>query len=127
MIAGGGKIIYFLTKAFFSKGYHITIVNRKKEECSRLARQLKATVVFGNATDPYVLKEAQVSLMDAVLAITPNDEDNLVICQLAKLNFGIQKTLAHQCRQRVAIEIRICQAEGIHRPAAVGQDDQHRG
>jgi trk system potassium uptake protein TrkA len=94
LIIGGGKIVYFLAKAFFSKGYNITIINRKKEECSRLARQLKATVVFGNGTDPQILKDAQTSLMDAVLAITPNDEDNLVICQLAKLTFGVQRTLA---------------------------------
>ena len=94
LIIGGGKIVYFLTKAFFSKGYNVTIINRRKEECSKLARQLKATVIFGNATDPQILKEAQISSMDAVLAVTPNDEDNLVICQLAKLNFGVQRTLA---------------------------------
>ncbi len=94
LIIGGGKIVYFLSKTFLSKGYSVTIINRKKDECARLARQLKATVVFGNATDPQILKEAQAPSMDAVLAITPNDEDNLIICQLAKLNFGIEKTLA---------------------------------
>jgi len=94
LIVGGGKIVYFLARAFFSKGYNVTIINRKREECSWLARRLKATVVFGNATDPQILKEARTSSMDAVLAVTPNDEDNLVICQLAKLNFGIQRTLA---------------------------------
>lgn len=94
LIVGGGKIVYFLARAFFSKGYNVTIINRKREECSWLARRLKATVVFGNATDPQILKEAQTSSMDAVLAVTPNDEDNLVVCQLAKLNFGIQRTLA---------------------------------
>ncbi|MBN2181670.1 MAG: NAD-binding protein [Sedimentisphaerales bacterium] len=94
LIVGGGKIVYFLAKAFFSKGYNVTIINRKKEECSRLARQLKATIVFGNATDPQILKDAQTYSMDAVLAVTPNDEDNLVICQLAKLNFGVKRTLA---------------------------------
>lgn len=94
LIVGGGKIVYFLAKAFLSKGYNVTIVNRRKEECGQLARQLKAIVIFGNATDPQVLQEAQTASMDTVLAITPNDEDNLVICQLSKLNFGIQKTLA---------------------------------
>jgi trk system potassium uptake protein TrkA len=94
LIIGGGKVVYFLAKAFLAKGYSVTIINRKKDECSRLARQLRATVVFGNATDPQILKEAKVSLMDAVLAVTPNDEDNLVICQLAKLNFRVDKTLA---------------------------------
>ena len=94
LVIGGGKIVYFLAKAFLSKGYNVTIINRKKEECAQLARLLKATVIFGNATDPQVLREAQTPSMDAVLAITPNDEDNLIICQLAKLNFDIQKTLA---------------------------------
>jgi len=94
LIVGGGKIVYFLAKAFFSKGYSVTIINRKREECTWLARQLEATVVFGNATDPQILKEADMSSMDAALAVTPNDEDNLVICQLAKLNFGVQRTLA---------------------------------
>jgi trk/ktr system potassium uptake protein len=94
LIIGGGKVVYFLARAFLSKGYNVTIINRQAEECSRLARQLKATIVLGNATDPQVLKEAKVSVMDAVLAVTPNDEDNLIICQLAKLNFGVEKTLA---------------------------------
>lgn len=94
LIVGGGKIVYFLAKAFFSKGYSVTIVNRQRDECGWLARRLKATVVFGNATEPQILKEAQASSMDAVLAVTPNDEDNLIVCRLAKLNFGVQRTLA---------------------------------
>lgn len=94
LIIGGGKIVYFLAKAFFSKGYSVTIINRKKEECSALARKLKATIIFGNATDPQILQEAHTSSMNTVLAVTPNDEDNLIICQLATLNFGVKKTLA---------------------------------
>ena len=94
LIIGGGKVVYFLAKAFFSKGYAVTIINRQKHECARLARQLKATIVLGDATDPQILKEAQASSMDAVLAVTPNDEDNLIICQLAKLDFGVERTLA---------------------------------
>jgi trk system potassium uptake protein TrkA len=94
LIVGGGKIVYFLSKAFSSKGYRVTIINRKKDECGWLARRLKATVVFGNATEPKILKEAQTSSMDAVLAVTPNDEDNLIVCKMAKLSFGVQRTLA---------------------------------
>jgi trk system potassium uptake protein TrkA len=94
LIVGGGKIVYFLAKAFSSKGYSVTIINRRRDECGWLARRLKATVVFGNATEPKILKEAQTSSMDAVLAVTPNDEDNLIVCRLAKLNFGVRRTLA---------------------------------
>ena len=94
LIVGGGKIVYFLAKAFSSKGYSVTIINRKEDECGWLARRLKATVVFGNATEPQILREAQTSSMDAVLAVTPNDEDNLATCYVARKMFNVPRTIA---------------------------------
>jgi trk system potassium uptake protein TrkA len=94
LIVGGGKLVYFLSRTFASKGYQVTIVNRDKTECVWLARHLKATVVYGDGSDPRILEEAQAAGTDAVLAVTPNDEDNLAICQLARLRFNVPKTLA---------------------------------
>ncbi|MBI4776069.1 MAG: TrkA family potassium uptake protein [Deltaproteobacteria bacterium] len=94
IIVGGGKTLYFLCRNFTAKGYEVTIINRNKEECVQLARQLSATVVFGDGSDAGVLKEAGAMGADAVLAITPNDQDNLVICQLAALKFGVPRTVA---------------------------------
>jgi trk system potassium uptake protein TrkA len=94
LIVGGGKLVYFLSRSFLSKGYEVTVINRDKEECTWLARQSKATVVFGDGSDPRILTEAGAAGADAVLAVTPNDEDNLVICQLASLRFGVPRTLA---------------------------------
>ncbi len=94
VIVGGGKLVYFLARSFLAKGYQVCIVNRSREECVLLARQSKATIVYGDGSDPRTLKEAGAATADAVLAATPNDEDNLVICQLASLRFGVPRTLA---------------------------------
>jgi len=94
LIVGGGKTLYFLCRNFAAKGYEVVIVNRDKAECVQLARQLSATVVFGDGSDVRILKEAGAMRTDAVLAITPNDQDNLVICQLASLRFGVPRTVA---------------------------------
>ena len=94
LIVGGGKTLYFLCRNFTAKGYEVVIINRNQEECVQLARQLSATVVCGDGSDPGILKEAGAMGADALLAITPNDQDNLVICQLASLQFGVPRAVA---------------------------------
>ena len=94
IIVGGGKTLYFLCRNFTAKGYEVILVNRDREECVELARQLSAVVVCGDGSDPEILKEAGAMGADAVLAITAKDQDNLVICQLAKLQFGVPRVIA---------------------------------
>lgn len=94
LIVGGGKLTYFLSRTLISKGYKVSIINRDMEECTWLAQRLKAVVVYGDGSDPQILEEAGAYNADAVLAITPNDQDNLIICQLAELRFHVSRTLA---------------------------------
>jgi trk system potassium uptake protein TrkA len=94
LIVGGGRKLYFLCRNFAAKGYEVVIINRNREECVQLARQLSAMVVCGDGSDAKILKEAGAMGADAVLAITPNDQDNLVICQLASLQFGVPRAVA---------------------------------
>jgi trk system potassium uptake protein TrkA len=94
LIVGGGQTLYFLSKRFLARGYEVVVINRDHEECVRLARQLKATVVNGDASDMAVLHEAGALGAHAVLAITPNDQDNLVICQLASIKYGVPRAIA---------------------------------
>ncbi|MCU0613411.1 MAG: NAD-binding protein [Candidatus Eisenbacteria bacterium] len=94
LIVGGGNTLYFLCRAFTAKGHDVIVVNRDKAECERLARGLAATVVFGDGSDPKILREAGAMGADVVLAITPHDQDNLVICQLARLQHGVPRALA---------------------------------
>ena len=94
IIVGNSKEVYHLSRLFISKGYSITIINRKKEECVWLSRHLKALVIFGDGSDPQILEEVGTSKADAILAITSNDQDNLAICQLGSLRFNVPRTLA---------------------------------
>jgi trk system potassium uptake protein TrkA len=94
IIVGGGKTLYFLCRSFTAKGYEVVIINRNRGECVQLARQLYALVICGDGSDASILKEAGAMSADVVLAITPNDEDNLVICQLASIQFGVPRAIA---------------------------------
>ena len=94
IIIGGGKVVYFLAKTFLSKGYEVTIINRDQDYCERLAKKLRATIIHGDGSDPYFLEDAEALKADAVAALTPNDPDNLFICQLAEQKFKVPKTFA---------------------------------
>ena len=94
IVVGGAPLVYFLCRTFISKGHAVVLINRDREECSRLARRLKATVVHGDGSDPQILAEAGAEGADALLTVTPNDEDNLVICEIAARRFGVPRTLA---------------------------------
>ncbi len=94
IIVGGGKKIHFLSKSFISKGHNVTVINDDKQFCDKLAKRYKAKIVNGDGTKPYILEDAEITAADLVIALTPKDQDNLVICQLALKLFGVKKTLA---------------------------------
>ncbi|MBN2414661.1 NAD-binding protein [bacterium] len=94
IIVGAYQTVYYLCRLFLSKGYRVTIINRHHEECERLAHNVKATVVHGDGSDPQILEDAHAHTADVILAITPNDQDNLLICQLGFTHFHIPQTLA---------------------------------
>jgi len=94
LVVGGGKLPYFLGRSLMSRGHRVTIINRDHEECVRLARRLDTIVVHGDGSAPHVLEEAGAYEADAVLAVTPSDEDNLVICQVASVRFQVPRALA---------------------------------
>ena len=94
IIIGQGKLVYFLAKQFISKGYYLTIINQDMAEATALSRQLKATVMVGDGSNPLVLKEAGAYRADVLLSLTSQDEDNLVACQIAKKRYGVPRTIA---------------------------------
>lgn len=94
LIIGSGKTIFFLSRIFTAKGHKVVIINKEREECVQMSRQLSASIICGDGSDEDVLQEAGADSADAVLAITPNDQDNLIICQMAKIRFTVPKTIA---------------------------------
>ena len=93
-LVGGRSKAKSLAQSLIQKGYQVTIVNSTYADCEKLAENEKLTVIHGDGTKPYVLEDAGAGHMDIAIALTPKDEDNLVICELCKKKFLIPKTLS---------------------------------
>ncbi len=91
---GGRSKAKALAQSLLQKGYQVTAVNAALEDCQKLAENGKLSVIHGDGTKPYVLEDAGAGRMDMAIALTPRDEDNLVICQLCKKRFQVKKTVA---------------------------------
>lgn len=94
IIIGGGKIGFNLFKTLKERGRQVTVIERDKDTCIKIAEDMNADVIWGDGTDLEVLKEAGIDEADIVAAVTGSDEENLVICQIAKLSFNFMKTIA---------------------------------
>ncbi|GMV40049.1 MAG: potassium transporter Trk [Myxococcales bacterium] len=94
IIVGGGRLVYFLVRTMLAKGHRVTIIDRDRANCDHLARALDALVLAGDGTDPDLLDEAGAGSADQVLALTPEDHVNLVVCQLALRRFMVPRVVA---------------------------------
>jgi trk system potassium uptake protein TrkA len=94
VIIGGGKIGYNLLKILREKNYQVILIERDRETCLKISDELDTEVICGDGTDLEVLQDAGIGDAEIVAAVTGTDEENLVICQIAKVNFHIRKTIA---------------------------------
>ncbi|MCX7841878.1 MAG: NAD-binding protein [Clostridia bacterium] len=94
VIAGGGKIGYYLTKTLLSYKHNVSLIERKKEICEKIANELNIPVFNGDGTKIDDLAEIGIEHAHIFIAVTGRDEDNLIASQLAKKNFGVKRTIA---------------------------------
>jgi trk system potassium uptake protein TrkA len=93
VIVGAGKVGYFLAKRLCLNKHTVSIVEKDKQLCEETAKELEALVINGDGCDPHILEEAGISRADVIAAVTGDDEDNLIICQLAKEIFKIKRAV----------------------------------
>lgn len=94
IIVGGGKVGYYLLKTLMNKKYDITLVEKDSEVCEKIASEVEGDIICGDGTDFDVLKDAGIEDAEMVAAVTGKDEENLVICQIAKNSFNVKKTIS---------------------------------
>lgn len=94
IIIGGGKIGYNLFKTLREREFEVTLVERDKETCLKIAEDFDTDIIYGDGTNLEVLKDAGIENAEIIAAVTGTDEENLVICQIAKLSFNTKKTIA---------------------------------
>ena len=94
VIVGGGRIGRYIAKDMVSKGHEVTVVERRAERCEQLVAETDVLVIEGDAGDVRYLEQAHVDRADVFVATTHEDDDNLVACQLAKIEFGVKRAIS---------------------------------
>ena len=92
IIIGGGKVGYYLAKDLLARGHEVTIVEKDGRKCRRIADELGSVVLEGEC-DPDLLQAAGASRADVLIAVTGEDEVNLVISKIAKHFFRIPRVI----------------------------------
>ena len=93
-IAGGGKVGMYLAQSLLAHRHKVTIIEPQEALCRSLADTLDIPVICGDSVSFDTLRTADVASCDAFVAVTGTDEDNLVACQIAKREFGVDRTVA---------------------------------
>ena len=95
IIAGGGKVGANVARSLARLGHELTLIEQRRDQFERLEDEFEHQVQRGDATELFVLERAGIARPpDVVLALTGDDEDNMVICQIAREKYGVPKTIA---------------------------------
>jgi trk system potassium uptake protein len=94
IVVGGGQLGYHLTKALLAEGHEVLLLERDAKTSQNLINELGGVAVRGDGCEASVLAKAGSSRADMLVAVTGDDEDNLVACQVAKHKFAVPRTIA---------------------------------
>ena len=97
IIVGGGKLGYYLAKTLAPGKHQLVLIEEDYNLCKKIVVELcdlGVQVIHGDGTDINFLKDARIQQADIVIAVTGFDENNLVVCQLAKHYFSVPRTIA---------------------------------
>ena len=94
IVIGGGTVGYFLSRHLLERGHEVTLIEREGSRADWLETQLGSIVMRGDGCEVKFMNQTGIERADAVLAVTAEDEDNLVALQLAKKHFKVKKTIA---------------------------------
>jgi trk system potassium uptake protein TrkA len=94
IIAGGGKVGWNLTRELLGKGHEVTLIEGDRERYLTIEQELEHAVQYGDSTELWVLERAGIQRADLVIAVTGDDEDNMLICQMAKEKYLCERIIA---------------------------------
>ncbi len=94
LIAGGGKAGRSLSRMLLDRGYEVVVIEMDRNRYRRLNEELEHAVIMGDATEIFILERAGIERTDVVVAVTGDDEDNVIISQVSREKFGVEKVIA---------------------------------
>ena len=94
IICGAGRVGYTIAKQLSEQGHSITVIDPSSEDIQKIDDALDVKAIVGKGTYPSILEKANAAETDMIIAVTRNDEINMVICQIAFSIFNIPKKIA---------------------------------
>lgn len=94
LIVGGGKVGLNTARQLLQLEHEVAVIEQRKSRYDLIVEELEESLVFGDGTEIWVLERAGIARADMVVAVTGDDEDNVIIAQIAKMKFGVQKVVA---------------------------------
>src|SRR6266508_297135 len=94
IVVGAGKVGWNLGRELLDKGHEVTLIEADRDRYLTVEQELEHNVQYGDASELWVLERAGISRADLVIAVTGDDEDNMLICQVAKEKYMVDQTIA---------------------------------
>ncbi|HEY3020230.1 MAG TPA: TrkA family potassium uptake protein [Solirubrobacteraceae bacterium] len=94
LIVGGGKVGWNLARELIDKGEEVTLIEQDRRRYLVIEQELEHAVQYGDATELWVLERAGIQRADLVIAVTGDDEDNMLLCQVAKEKYLVERIIA---------------------------------
>lgn len=94
VVIGAGKVGFNLTRELVSQGHEVTLIESRRDRYLAVEQQLEHRVLYGDGSELWVLERAGIERADLVVAVTGDDEDNILICQVATEKYGVGRIIA---------------------------------
>ena len=94
VIVGGGRGGSYLAQDLQSQGYQVKVVDRRPDVVAKLRQEIEGEVICGDGCSPQILEQIGAAKADLVVAVLHDDEDNLVVCRMAKHHFHVRRVIA---------------------------------
>ncbi len=93
IIVGGGKVGFYLARTLLERGHEVLVLERDGRKVEGIREELGSVAMRGDGCEAKTLTEAGTGRADLLIAVTGDDEDNLVACQVAKRKFHVARTI----------------------------------
>jgi trk system potassium uptake protein len=107
IIAGAGKVGWNLARELLAKNHEVTLIESSRQRYLGVEEELEHVVQYGDATELWVLERAGVQRADLVIAVTGDDEDNMLVCQVAKEKYECERIIARVNNPRNLVHFKL--------------------
>ena len=94
IIVGAGKVGWNLARELLEKEHEVTLIENQRDRYLAVEQELEHNVTYGDASELWVLERAGIQRADMVIAVTGDDEDNMLICQVAREKYLVEQIIA---------------------------------